>query len=143
MKKNKDLVNRFFNDVFNAQDRAAADEIIAANFVAHHPAFPGGIHGPDGIMQTVAFFRAGFPDLNYQVQALIAEHDLVTARWLATGTHLGVFMGIAPTNRQVAITGIDIFRVNDKTLVEAWVSSDFFGLMQQIGGIPAPGSVPA
>jgi hypothetical protein len=39
----------------------------------------------------------------------------------------------------VTVTGIDIFRVANSQLVEAWVNSDFLGLTQQIGAIPGPG----
>jgi predicted ester cyclase len=62
---------------------------------------------------------------------------------LATGTHRGVFLNVPPTGRRVAIAGIDMFRVRDGALVEAWVSSDVFGLVQQIGGMPAGGGAGA
>lgn len=133
------LVQRFFDEVFNARSDRAAAELIAADFIAHHPSFPDGIRGPQGIMQNVAFFRGGFPDLRYRVDALIAEGDMVAARWSATGTHKGDFLSIPPTGRPVSITGMDMFRVEDGRLVEAWVNSDFFGLMQQLGAIPAGG----
>ena len=135
----KSLVQRFFAEVFNQQHRDTAAEILAADFVAHHPAFPDGIRGPEGIMQSVAMFRTGFPDLHYTLEDLIAEHDKVAVRWRASGTHQGTFLHIAPTGNGMAITGIDIFRIADGQIVEAWVNSDFLSLLQQIGDIPAPG----
>jgi hypothetical protein len=57
----KAVVRRFFDEVFNQQSQGAANEIISSTFVAHHPAFPEGIRGPEGIMQIAAMFRAGFP----------------------------------------------------------------------------------
>jgi steroid delta-isomerase-like uncharacterized protein len=139
----KSLVQRFFAEVFNQQRHDTAAEILAANFVAHHPAFPDGIRGPEGIMQMVAMFRAGFPHLHYTPEDLIAEHDKVAARWRASGTHQGMFLHIAPTGNRMSITGIDIFRIADGQIVEAWVNSDFLSLMQQIGAIPAPKQVGA
>ncbi len=62
---NKARVQRFFTEVFNQQRHDTAAEILATDFVAHHPAFPDGIRGPDGMMQTIATFRAGFPNLFY------------------------------------------------------------------------------
>jgi steroid delta-isomerase-like uncharacterized protein len=132
-------VRRFFEEVFNRHDQAAASELISADFVAYHPAFPEGIRGPEGIMQTTYMFRAGFPDLRYEPQDLVAEGDRVAVRWTAHGTHSGPFMGVPPSGKQATITGLDIFRVSGNQLVEAWVNSDFLGLMQQIGGIPSPG----
>lgn len=133
---NKAVVRRFFDEVFNGQEEAAAFEVIAAGFVAHHPSFPDGIRGPEGILGTVGFFRAGFPDLHYHVEALVAEADLVAVRWSARGTHQNAFMGAPPTGRAIAITGMDLFRVADGQCVEAWVNSDFLGLLQQIGALP-------
>ena len=138
MGDNKRVIQRFFDDVFNAQSRAAAQELIAPNFVAHHPAFPDGIRGPEGIIQAVAFFRSAFPDLNYRVDAVVAEDELVAARWVAQGTHRGRFMHVDPTARRVSTTGIDMFRISGNQVVEAWVSSDLLGVLVQIGGLPAP-----
>ena len=135
----KILVQRFFAEVFNQQRTDSAAELLAADFVAHHPAFPDGIRGPEGIMHMVAMFRAGFPDLHYTPQDLIAEGEKVAMRWRASGTHQGRFLDVAPTGKRMAITGIDIFRVADGQIVEAWVNSDFLSLMQQIGAIPARG----
>ena len=134
---NQSLVQRFFAEVFNQQRHDSAAEILAVKLVAHHPAFPDGIRGPEGIMQMVAMFRAGFPDLHYTPEDLIAERDKVAVRWRASGTHRGTFLNIAPSGNRMSITGIDIFRVADGQIVEAWVNSDFLSLMKQIGAIPA------
>lgn len=135
---NKIVIERFFEEVFNQQSQAAAAELIAPDFVAHHPAFPEGIRGPEGIMEMVGMFRAGFPDLHYEIDDLLmGEEDKVAVRWHAQGTHEGPFMQIAPTGKEVTVTGIDIFRVADDQCAEAWVNSDFFGLFQQLGAIPS------
>jgi steroid delta-isomerase-like uncharacterized protein len=139
---NKALMRRFFEEVFNQQSRAAAEALIAPEFVAHHPAFPDGIRGPEGTLQIVAMFHSAFPDLHYSIEALASEGELVAVRWQATGTHRGEFRGtpdgrpIPPTGRPVAITGIDLFRVDDRRCLEAWVQSDFLGLLLQIGALP-------
>jgi steroid delta-isomerase-like uncharacterized protein len=135
--QNKVLVRRFFEEVFNKMDQHAAAEIIAPGFVAHHPAFPDGIRGPEGIMQMTGMFHAAFPDLHYNPQDLVAEGDKVAVRWLASGTHRGPFQGFPATGKSVTITGTDIFRLGASQLEEAWVNSDFLGLMQQLGMIPA------
>ncbi len=134
--QNKALVRRFFEEVFNKQDQHAATEIIAPAFVAHHPAFPDGIRGPQGIMQMTGMFHTAFPDLHYSPLDLVAEGDKVAVRWSAQGTHQGPFQGFPATGKHVTITGIDIFRLGENRLEEAWVNSDFLGLMQQLGMIP-------
>jgi steroid delta-isomerase-like uncharacterized protein len=135
---NKQLVRRFFDEIFNSQSALAAGTILSPEFVAHHPAFPEGIRGPDGIMHVTGMFRAGFPDLHYDIDDLVGEADRVAVRWTALGTHNGPFMGVPSSGRAVRVTGTDIFRSSNGQLVEAWVNSDLLGLMQQIGAIPAP-----
>ncbi|GAC1520177.1 MAG: ester cyclase [Herpetosiphon sp.] len=138
--EHKAIVRRFFAEVFNRQNQETAHEIIAPTFIAHHPAFPQGIHGPQGILEMMTAFHVAFPDLQYQPEDVIAEGDKVAARWIAQGTHRGVFLGVPPTGKHVTVVGIDVFRLADGKLAEAWVSSDFLGLMQQIGAVPAGGS---
>jgi predicted ester cyclase len=57
--------------------------------------------------------------------------------WSGGGTHLGDLMGIPPTGRQVTITATGIFGCKDGKLVENRVVFDAFGLLQQLGVIPA------
>src|SRR4051812_27646897 len=102
---NKVLVRRFFEEVFNHMNERAATEMIAPSFVAHHPAFPEGIRGPEGIMQMTGMFHAAFPDLHYSPLDLVAEADKVAVRWSASGTHHGPFQGFPATGKAVTITG--------------------------------------
>jgi predicted ester cyclase len=45
-------------------------------------------------------------------------------------------MGIAPTGKQVRMSGIDIFRIAEAKIVEMWNQEDVLGMMQQLGAIP-------
>jgi predicted ester cyclase len=137
----KTLVRRLFEEVFNAQNTAAAAEIIAARFIAHHPLGP--IRGPEGVLQTIGMFRSGFPDLRYEIEDMVADGDLVAARWTARGTQHGAFMTIPPQEPPVVVvvTGIDFIRVHGQQLAEAWVSTDLLGLFQQLGAVSKPGQI--
>jgi predicted ester cyclase len=59
-------------------------------------------------------------------------------RWTATATHKGELMGIAPTGKQVTITGIAIDRIDGGKIVEEWENFDRMSMMQQLGVIPSP-----
>ena len=73
--------------------------------------------------------RQGFPDIHYTVEDMIGEGDRLVARWSTKGTHKGEFMGIPPTGRSVAFSGIEIVRmVGDKAVEEF----DRLRLMQQL-----------
>ena len=47
-------------------------------------------------------------------------------------------MGIPPTGKQGAVTGITIDRFANGKIVESWYNFDALGLMQLLGVIPAP-----
>lgn len=131
------LVARFFHEVLNQRNAATADEIVAADFVAHHPSVPGGkLEGPAGVLAMVDMFRASFPDLRYTIQETVREGTRIAVRWAAIGTNTAPFSGVSRPGRTVTITGIDVFRIEGRMLAESWVSSDLFGLFMQLGAFP-------
>jgi predicted ester cyclase len=48
-------------------------------------------------------------------------------------------MGIAPTGKQVTVTGLTIGHYAGGKLVEAWDNWDALGMLQQLGVIPPMG----
>ena len=136
--ENKALVRRFHEEVINKGNLGVMDELCAPNMVDHSlpPEFPAGM---EGTKQMISMFRAALPDVRVTIEDLIAEGDKVTCRWTACGTHKGDFMGIAATGKQVTVTGIGIDRIVGGKAVEHWESFDQFGMMQQLGVIPAQG----
>ena len=85
--------------------------------------------------------QAAFPDFQVTVEEVIAEGDLVVVRERARGTHQGEYqtpMGpIAPTGKQIELTGTVTRRIQNGKIVESWVNRDVLALLQQIGAIPA------
>jgi steroid delta-isomerase-like uncharacterized protein len=136
VEENKALFKRWFEDVVNANDYSKVEELLAPNYRAHFPGAPEAIDR-DGHKGMVEFFAAAFPDWEEQIQDVIAEGDRVVLRVTAGGTHEGEFQGIAPTGKQVTITGMGIVRVENGQIAESWWEFDAIGLMQQLGAIPA------
>jgi predicted ester cyclase len=92
-------------------------------------------------------FRQAFPDLQWTIDLVLAENDLVAARWTASGTHTGSWGGLAPTGRRADFSGVNIFRFGDNGKVaEIWNHRDDLGLMEQLGVAAfagAPGDDPS
>lgn len=136
--QNKALARRGLEEVWNQGKLSTIDELVGSNATYHDPNVPGGkFTGPDGLRQFVEIYRAAFPDVRISVNDQIADGDKVVTRWTATGTQTGQLMGIAPTNKHATVTGVDIARYQDGKVVEAWASYDMFGLLQQLGVVPA------
>ena len=83
-------------------------------------------------------YRNAFPDVQMHVEDQVAEGDMVVTRWIASGTHQGEVMGIAPTGNRVTMAGTNIERVVNGKIEETWDNYDALGMMQQIGAIPSP-----
>ncbi len=110
---------------------------------AEHDAFPGQGNGRADLQARVQAILDAFNPLQFCVEDLVAEGDRVTVRWSQTGTHTGGFMGIPPTGRQFTLSGIDIHAFRGGQMAEHWHVVDLYGLLQQLGVIPAPSQAPA
>ena len=133
---NKALVRRFYEEVLERGNLALVDELFASNYVYHEPAV-GEVKGPEGIKQLAAMYRTAFPDLRMTIEDLVAEGDKVVSRWTGRGTHRGELMGVAPTGKEMTVTGVVISRIIGGKFVEDWENYDTLGMMQQLGALPA------
>jgi predicted ester cyclase len=61
------------------------------------------------------------------------------ARTTGRGTHKGELMGIPPTGKQIAVSGMTISRIVNGKAEETWANYDALGMLQQLGVVPAPG----
>lgn len=136
--QNKLVLRRFFEELFNQGNLAAADEIVSANYLNHN-AVPGETPGRTGLTQFITYLRSAFRDLNFTLEDQVAEGDKVVTRWNATGIHQGEFAGVPATGKPVVITAINIHRVVDGQIQEGWLNWDALGLLQQLGVVPASG----
>jgi steroid delta-isomerase-like uncharacterized protein len=138
IENNKALARRWLDEVWNKGDLSLIDELIAPNYVLHDPMRPG-LKGRTGIKESIATFRIAFPDIHFTIEAQIAEGEQVVTRYIVQGTHLGPLMEIPATGKQGTITGIDIYRITNEQIEEAWTNWDTLGLLQRIGVIPPMG----
>ncbi len=137
VEQNEAVVRQVFA-LINDRNLDKAFELYALDYVYHGP---GGqeLRGRDGIRGLWEdVYLAGFPDLHSTLEDMVSEGDKVVLRWRIEGTHTAEFMGIAPTNVEVKLPIIEIFRVANGQLVEAWDQYDRLDLFQQIGAIQMP-----
>lgn len=93
------------------------------------PDLPAGRAGARPFYQG---FFAAFPDARLTLQDLIGEDDRVACRFTLEGTHRGEFLGVAPTHKWVAFTGITIFTFRDGHCVERWSETNLPLVLQQL-----------
>jgi len=138
--KNKAVVCRWFEEVWNQGREATIDELFPAEGVAHGLGdSESDVHGPAEFKPFAANIRGSIPDVQIRVKDILSEGDRVAVRVTVEGTHSGQGLGVPPTGRRVSIQGIIILRLVDGQMVEAWNSYDQLGLLRQIGALPDPG----
>jgi predicted ester cyclase len=136
--QNKAIVRRY-REIYNSTNLDLLEEVLAADFIAHTllPGLPPGLDGARSVHEKT---MATWPDQSVTTEDLIAEGERVVERWSQTQTHTGapIFGAPANTGKKLRITGISIYRIANGKIVEHWAESDLYGLMVQLGVIPAP-----
>ena len=136
--ENKAIYRRYVEEVSNEGNLDLVDEIFA-RYVSHQPDGHTEERGPEDVKRFIGEFHRAFPAFDCTIEDQIAEGDKVATRWTIRGTHQGEFRGIAPTGKQITVTGIGIFRFSEGKVVESWDNFDQLGMMQQLDAIPQPG----
>ena len=62
---------------------------------------------------------------------------LVALAWTLLG--YAVLSVVPPTDKQVTLTAIEIYRLTEGKIDEQWVNMDTLSMMQQLGAVPVPG----
>ena len=133
--ESREVMHRWFEEVWNKGREEAIDEMFAPEGVAHGLVDEHGeeLRGPASFKPFFHKFREAFPDIQVTVEDCIAEGDRVAARCHVRATHAGDSLGVAATNNPVEFDGLCIIRVRDGQIVEAWNNFDFASLNRQIG----------
>lgn len=126
--QNKELVKGLYEHIINDRELDELDAIIS-------PAFTGekGDKGPQAYRNTVVDLLKSFPDIKFTVEEIIAEGDLVVARWSWKGTHTADFRGIPAGNKVVTNTALVMYKVQDGKITASWLQADRLSVLQQIG----------
>ncbi|MDZ7291744.1 MAG: ester cyclase [candidate division KSB1 bacterium] len=139
--KNAAAMKRFYEEVVNKGNLKLIDELVAAEFVEHEE-LPGMKPGREGVKEFFTMFRAAFPDLQFQVNDLVAKGDKVWAYITIRGTHKGQFMDMAATGKTIEVKGFDLIRFVNGKAAEHWGLTDSMTMMMQLGAMPMPGQGP-
>ena len=121
LEANKAVVRRLVDEVLNGGNLELIDDLYA-------PELAGAAR------RWITPFRASFPDVHMEIVELIAEGDKVVGRFTCSATHLGAWLGHAPTGRRFErVDEVSIFRFRDGRITHAWSLEDTLGRLRQLG----------
>jgi steroid delta-isomerase-like uncharacterized protein len=128
---NIEIITRF-EHAFRAADQTTIDELCHPGLVDHNPA-PDEDPALARFKQKVAGFKATFPDLEEDLQDIVASGDTVATRWVVTGSLQQDFMGITASGQKIRVEGMNFYRLKDGRVTDIWTQFDGVALMQQLG----------
>lgn len=132
--KNKEIARRVIEEILGQGNFELAEQLYAKDFVNH------GLTRDIGLKEdqdAARGWKQAFPDLKMTADLLIAEGDLVTVVWIASGTNTGTGNGLPATGKSGRMRGITIWRIVDGKLREEWSAFDQLSFLQQLGLMPA------
>jgi predicted ester cyclase len=106
---NKQLAKRWFEEVWNKGRREAIPEILSPDAEIRESGEL--VKGPEGFYPFFDRMQAAFSDIHVTFQDAIAEGDMVCLRWSCAMKHTGSGLGIPPTQKTLATTGMTMVRV--------------------------------
>jgi len=128
LEENEAIIRSLF-EALNEQNLALLDELVAPDYVDHTLQ----IRGLESLKQYIPMLPKGFPDLRETIEDIIAEGDKVWVRFKVTGTHRGVYRGLAPTGKKFTIRAVSVYRIVDSKVVEREAIYDRLDFLKQLG----------
>ncbi len=132
--KNKEVVRQFYEEGWNNRNFEIVHQTHSQKWIHHDNSIPNDLGGgPEGNICRMKELVQAFPNLQFNIQDMVAENDKVVVRFLATGTQAGQFGPIPATNKPVKMLGYITHRLENGKIIEDWVVRDTYGLMIQLG----------
>ena len=123
MSKNKALMRRIYEEMWNLSDPSIAVEIFER---------------PEGVERFVSQFLRAFPDLQHTIEGMIEEDAHVVVQFSAHGIHKGQWLQYPPTGRSIHYTGVTVAQIEGDKVVKHHTWWDKMGLVEQIVTEPIP-----
>ncbi len=128
---NKDLVRTYHERLWRDGDLSAVDDIWAPDAVVHMTDFDD--NAITAVHADVQRYWNAFSNVQTSIDDLLADGDRVVLRWTTSGDHTGDYGEFAATGKRIVMNGIDILRLADGRIVEAWSLWDGLSVYEQLG----------
>lgn len=123
--RNAEIVRRYLR-VFETKDIAEFKELVAEDVRVHG----AGRHVQGRQYPESSVLTPGLSDCRLRVDDLFEAGDRVTVAFTLTYRH-------DRTGRDLIMTGVKSYRLQDGRIVEFWGETDFYGLLRQAELVPA------
>ena len=127
---------------WNAQDMDAMQSRWTDDFVSDYVPFGLIVEGKEANADFNAGFFQSFPDIQWENQRILVSGNILVSEWIATGTHQGEFLGIAPTGIYSEVPHLTVTEYEGGKDKRSTTYVDYVTIMTNLGAMPA-GELPS
>ncbi|QKF82816.1 ester cyclase [Halarcobacter ebronensis] len=128
---NKELVKRYYDEIWNKQNRVAIDELLDDDIT-----FRGTLNietqGKKEFEEYMTNILTAIPNLYHGIEMMVEENGVIAVRAVYNGTHKGKLFNYEPTNNRIKYNGASFFRFKDGKISNIWVLGDLISLYEQL-----------
>jgi ketosteroid isomerase-like protein len=118
--QNERLVRRFYDDVINQRQLAEMNELFAEDFSYRQSGLTTTRLNLAALKQALRAENAAYAGLQYSIEQVTTNEDLVQVDWSAGGTPLISFEVHPPTGDPQVWSGHSIWQVADGKIIQMW-----------------------
>lgn len=133
--KNKAVARAFVDEVLSTGKLERYSDFHTTDFVAH------GTDRDFTLAEDLAMAReerTALPDMQFALNHIVAEGDLVVVHWTAWGTNTQPGMGLPATGKPVKVSGMTLFRFRAGKISEEWNAWSMLSVLKQVGLLCPP-----
>lgn len=135
--RNKDRLRSYVREVWVNGNLDAIEEYVKPGYVEHNlSGHNPDIEGIEAHRENVDQFISAFPDLELDLERVVADGAKTAQLFTCRGTHDGELMGTPPTGKSVEFPAVGITVWDDGKMVEDWSQVGLLTMMEQLGLAP-------
>jgi len=131
----KELLGRFYDEVWVKQNVDAIDEFMAPDFVDHTDP-PASGSARDALKLVAGVFRDSCTEVSLKLDSVLADGDDAAAFWTMEWTQHGNFFGMPADGERLMLQGAHFYRIRNGELSEIWHAEDYVRLYGSLGFTP-------
>ncbi|WP_440988702.1 ester cyclase [Haloarchaeobius baliensis] len=106
--------------------------VLLRDYMQGEPTEEQGTLDRDAAFTFANQIRDAIPDLEFEVEEMVAQPNTVAIRWEGTGTHTEPLVDIEPTDEEVTLSGMRIDHLEDGRLLDTWLLFEQWSLLRQL-----------
>ena len=128
---NKDLVNLYYEELWNKKNKEYIDILFDDN-ITFHGSLGLSSNGKKEFEQYMDMIHTAIPALFHSIIDMVVDNENIAVRALYTGKHTGKLLSYEATNNRIRYNGATFFKFNEGKITSVWVLGDLNTLIKQL-----------